>query len=84
VHSTGTSGLGLQGYLSPDILHLSQQDLKNRVYQRIINAFRLPQSQEARFLVLVQDMSHRNFKVVAPDPDKFDGDKDGDGIRCEE
>jgi hypothetical protein len=40
-----------------DILHLSQQDLKNRVYQRRIKPFRLQQLQEARFLVLVQDMS---------------------------
>jgi len=29
-----------------------------------------------------KDISHRNFKVVAPDPHKFDGDKDG--IGCEE
>jgi hypothetical protein len=42
-------------------LHLSQQDLKNRVYQRRIKAFRLQQSQEARFLVLVQDMSQQIF-----------------------
>jgi micrococcal nuclease len=29
-----------------------------------------------------KDISHRNFEVVAPDPHKFDGDKDG--IGCEE
>lgn len=29
-----------------------------------------------------KDISQRNFKVVAPDPHKFDGDKDG--IGCEE
>ncbi len=28
-----------------------------------------------------KDISYRNFKVVAPDPHKFDGDKDG--IGCE-
>ncbi|NEQ24695.1 MAG: hypothetical protein F6K28_37430 [Microcoleus sp. SIO2G3] len=41
--------------LEADILHHSQQDLKNRVYQRIIKVFRLQQSQETQFLVLVQD-----------------------------
>jgi hypothetical protein len=44
---------------TPDILHHSQQDLKNRVYQRIIKAFRLQQLQETRFFALVQDMRHR-------------------------
>jgi FMN-dependent NADH-azoreductase len=39
------------------ILHHSQQDLKNRVYQRTIKVFRLQQSQETRFLALVQDLS---------------------------
>ncbi|MBD2249033.1 hypothetical protein [Nostoc sp. FACHB-888] len=39
-----------------DILHHSQQDLKNRVYQRRIKVSRLQQSQETRFLALVQDM----------------------------
>ncbi len=29
-----------------------------------------------------KDISYRNFKVVAPDPHKFDGDKDG--IGCEQ
>jgi hypothetical protein len=28
------------------------------------------------------DISHRNFKVLAPDPHKFDRDKDG--IGCEQ
>ncbi|MBD2247358.1 hypothetical protein [Nostoc sp. FACHB-888] len=40
-----------------DILHHSQQDLKNRVYQRRIKVSRLQQSQETRFSALVQDMS---------------------------
>ncbi len=39
------------------VLHHSQQDLKNRVSQRRIKVFRLQQSQETRFLALVQDMS---------------------------
>ena len=29
-----------------------------------------------------KDISYRNFKVVQPDPHKFDGDKDG--IGCEQ
>jgi hypothetical protein len=37
-------------------LHHSQQYLKNPAYQRIIKGFRLHQSQDTRFLVLVQDM----------------------------
>jgi hypothetical protein len=40
-----------------DILHHSQQDLKKPVSQRIIKVFRLHQSQESRFLALVQDLS---------------------------
>ncbi len=28
------------------------------------------------------DIAHRNFRVLAPDPHKFDGDKDG--IGCEQ
>lgn len=42
----------------PHILHHSQQDLKNRVSQRRIKVFRLQQSQETRFLALVQDLSY--------------------------
>jgi hypothetical protein len=44
-----------------DILHHSQQDLKNRVYQRKVKVFRLQQSQETRFLALVQDMSPKLY-----------------------
>jgi hypothetical protein len=50
--------------LFTDILHHSQQDLKNRVYQRIIKVFRLQQSQETQCLVLVQDMSLE--RAIAP------------------
>jgi hypothetical protein len=54
---------GLPGFFLSHILHHSQQDLKNRVSQRRIKVFRLQQSQETRFLALVQDLSCPSWQV---------------------
>jgi len=58
---------------SSHILYHSQQDLKNRVSQRTIKVFRLQQSQETRFLALVQYLSliiDRNQRDRLPPPHK--------------
>ncbi|MGH7997901.1 MAG: hypothetical protein ACREPR_00315 [Brasilonema sp.] len=43
--------------LLADILHHSQQDLKNQVSEGKIKVFKCHHSQETRFLTLVQDIS---------------------------
>ncbi len=42
----------------PDILHHSQQDLKNRVSQPKIKGLTISHSQETRFFTQVQDVSY--------------------------
>ncbi len=45
----------------PDILHHSQQDLKNRVSQPKIKGLTISHSQETRFFTQVQDVSYRRL-----------------------
>ena len=47
--------------LSTDILHHSQQDPKNRIYQRALKGFRVTHLQETRFLMSVQDVSQQSI-----------------------